>query len=165
VTKGDKNGQQLSPKQILALPLVLEGNTDDQVAQAVGVKRQTVNEWRNRDPRFRAEVNRQQNELFRGTRERLERMTEKATRVLDLELERGSVKAAIEFLKLTRALDGVKLGQGGPETPRAVLEADAASASCRDPLSALEVLDYDWQKRRQVLQESLDEWGLDGDGS
>jgi FixJ family two-component response regulator len=48
----------LSPKQELAVDLVLEGQTDSEVAESVGVTRPTVNLWRNRHPAFMAELNR-----------------------------------------------------------------------------------------------------------
>jgi hypothetical protein len=49
----------LSPRQLNAIPLILLGQSDEQVAQSVGVRRQAICNWRNHHPRFIAELNRQ----------------------------------------------------------------------------------------------------------
>ena len=51
MTANDKN-RQLNQKQLNAIELLLQGGTDSEVAEAVGVSRQTVNEWKNHDPNF-----------------------------------------------------------------------------------------------------------------
>ena len=55
-TKPDKT-RQLSLEQMNAIEHLLRGRSDRAVAEAVGVSRQTVWEWRNRDPLFIAELN------------------------------------------------------------------------------------------------------------
>ena len=44
----------LTTRQTQALGLMMAGLGDGEVAQAVGVTRQTVNTWRNKDAGFRA---------------------------------------------------------------------------------------------------------------
>lgn len=55
-TKPDKT-RQLSQEQMNAIEHLLQGRSDRAAAEAVGVSRQTVWEWRNRDPLFIAELN------------------------------------------------------------------------------------------------------------
>ena len=55
-TKSDKI-RQLSQEQMNAIEHLLQGKSDRAVSEAVGVSRQTVWEWRNRDPLFIAELN------------------------------------------------------------------------------------------------------------
>lgn len=46
----------LRPRQIKALSLILEGMPLHEVAQQVGVSRQTVSEWKNHHPAFKAKL-------------------------------------------------------------------------------------------------------------
>ena len=45
---------ELRPKQTMALELLARGQTDTEVARAVGVGRETVNRWRRHNPNFQA---------------------------------------------------------------------------------------------------------------
>ena len=49
--------KELSVRQANAVDLLLAGKTDGEVAKAVRVTRQTVNEWRNGNTEFMAELN------------------------------------------------------------------------------------------------------------
>ena len=49
---------KLTANQEQAILLLAKGETVTATAAAVGVTRQTVSEWRNRDADFRAELNR-----------------------------------------------------------------------------------------------------------
>ena len=55
-TKPDKT-RQLSQEQMNSIEHLLQGKSDRAVSEAAGVSRQTVWEWRNRDPLFIAELN------------------------------------------------------------------------------------------------------------
>ena len=46
----------LKEQQMLAIPHILAGKSDAQVAEAVGVARETVNRWRNHDQDFKNEL-------------------------------------------------------------------------------------------------------------
>jgi hypothetical protein len=69
-TKPDKI-RQLSQEQMNAIEHLLRGQSDRSVAEAAGVSRQTIWEWRNHDPLFIAELNRQRFEMWQEARERL----------------------------------------------------------------------------------------------
>ena len=60
MTKEDK---KLSGPQQKAINLFLAGLNDTQVGEQVGVARSTVNKWKNKNPNFGAELDRQQQEL------------------------------------------------------------------------------------------------------
>lgn len=56
-TKPDTLRQELTPEQDRAIALLMAGGTDESVAEAVGVGRQTVNRWKNQSPAFVARMN------------------------------------------------------------------------------------------------------------
>ena len=63
MAKPDKTRQELSIEQLNAIDLLATGKSDREVAEVVGVSRQTVCAWRLYDPYFRAELNKRRNEL------------------------------------------------------------------------------------------------------
>jgi hypothetical protein len=82
-TKSDKT-RQLSIEQENAIEHLLQGKSDAAAAEAVGVSRQTIWEWRNRNPLFIAELNRQRSEMWREARERLKSLANRALDVVEL---------------------------------------------------------------------------------
>jgi hypothetical protein len=103
-TKPDKTRlaprfKPLSPAQETALTLYLAGQSDTDVAQAVGVTRQTCWEWRRQHPVFMAELERRRAEVWRQPQERLRSLLNKAVENLAAAVEAGDLKASIEALK------------------------------------------------------------------
>lgn len=45
--------KKLSPRQLKALDLIMSGKTTQEVAEEVGVTRQTISHWKNHDPEFK----------------------------------------------------------------------------------------------------------------
>jgi len=72
VTEDHKIG--LTQEQENALGLLLTGLCDREVAEQVGVARETVTRWRNENPYFEAELNRRRQELWAEHAERLRGM-------------------------------------------------------------------------------------------
>ena len=70
-TKADKTGQELSVEQANAVDLLVLGLPDQEVAEAVGVTRQTVCGWRNHHPAFQAALNVRRHEVWGGACDRL----------------------------------------------------------------------------------------------
>ena len=134
-TKPDKT-RQLSQEQMNAIEHLLQGRSDRAVAETVGVSRQTVWEWRNQDPFFIAELNRQRFELWREARERLKSLANRALDVLELQLDSGDPKAALAaskyILQGTRLLGDTELHVGGPTTPEAVILEKLRSEAKRE---------------------------------
>ena len=136
-TKPDKTGQdlslELSVEQRNAIDLLVTGQTDQAVAEAVGVTRQTVCGWRNHHPAFAAALNARRLDVWGGACDRLRALL---PTVLDA-LERAVTgdnpdwKAAAQVLVLA-GLD--RQGHGipnlgpyaiGPTDPEAFVVAEA----------------------------------------
>ena len=138
--KSDKT-RQLSIEQANALEHLLQGQSDRAVAEAVGVARQTIWEWRNNDPLFIAELNRQRSEMWTEARERLKSLANRALDVVELHLDsddpKASLAAAKYILQGTRLLGDTDLPKEGPTTPEAVIMKDLRSEA-RQELAAKE---------------------------
>mgnify|MGYP000945757305 CR=1 FL=1 len=96
----NKNAQKLSSKQLLAIDMILTGLNDREVAESIGVGRNTVNKWRNHDEDFQAELNERRRELNEATQNRIRSLTQKALDAIEYALERGDARIALEVLKL-----------------------------------------------------------------
>jgi hypothetical protein len=145
LTKSDKT-RQLSIEQENAIDHLLQGKSDRATAEAVGVSRQTVWEWRNHDRLFIAELNRQRYELWSEAKARMKSLANRALDVVELQLGSEDPKAALAaaryVLQGTQLLGETKLNIGGPTTPEGVilneLRGDARrelapKADIRDP--------------------------------
>ena len=137
-TKLDKT-RQLSIEQQNAIDLLLQGKSDRATAEVVGVSRQTVWEWRNHDPLFIAELNRQRHELWSEANERMKSLANRALDVVELQLGSDDPKAALAAAKYvlqgTRLLGDTNLCVGGPTTPEGVILAELRGKA-RQELSA-----------------------------
>ena len=106
MTKPDKSRPRkaLTVAQKNALDLLIQGRNDRQVAEQVGVSRQTVWEWRHRHPGFATELNRRRQEIWGAQLERLRGLAEKAIDVLETTLdEEASLSAAVHVLRAVGA--------------------------------------------------------------
>ena len=123
-TKPDKI-RHLSQEQMNSIEHLLQGKSDRAVAEAVSVSRQTVSEWKNHDPLFIAELNRQRSELWREAHQRLKSLANRALDVVELQLDSGDPKAALAaskyILQGTRLLGDTDLPRSGPTTPEDVI--------------------------------------------
>ena len=117
--------RQLTQQQMNAIGLIMEGKSDRAVAEAVGVTRQTVNEWRNRDIIFIAALNKERIELWREARERLKSLTGQAIDVLGRQLESDDPKVALaaarHILQVNNLLGGMDAPKAGPTDPEAII--------------------------------------------
>lgn len=105
-----------------AIEHLLQGKSDVATAEAVGVSRQTVWEWRNRKPVFVAELNRRRQEVWVEAKERLTNLANKSIDVLERSLECGDTKielATAQFL-VKQLFREVPLDIG-PTTPEQVI--------------------------------------------
>ena len=123
-TKPDKT-RQLSIEQANAIEHLLQGQSDRTVAEVVGVSRQTVSEWKNHDPLFIAELNRQRSEMWREARERMKSLANRALDVVELHLDSDDPKAALAAAKYvlqgTRLLGDTDLLIKGPTSPEEII--------------------------------------------
>jgi len=129
-TKPDKT-RQLSIEQANAIEHLLQGQSDRAVAEAVGVSRQTISEWKNHDPLFVAELNRQRSEMWREARERMKALANRALDVVELQFDSDDPKAALAAAKYilqgTLLLGDTDLPRSGPTSPEAVIMAKLRS--------------------------------------
>ena len=97
VTKRHKTSQRgtLSTKHLNAIDMLILGRSDREVAEQVGVSRETVTRWRSHNPHFIAELNRQRQSLWQGDQDRLRSLVGKAVDVFAQALQGGDVKAAV----------------------------------------------------------------------
>ena len=110
--------EKLNEKQQRAIQLLLVGQSDQQVAETVGVTRQTVNQWKSRDPVFVARMNREKEELWQSYRQKLRSVVGQAIDVLvddSLDVENRNLRqtAAVHLLKSV-GLYGQDLKPSGP---------------------------------------------------
>ena len=96
----EANKTQLNDKQLQAIDLILIGNTDDQVAKYVGVNRSTVNQWKNHNIYFQAELNRRRKEIWEATLDELRSLLSGALRTIKQAIDQGDAKIALEVLKM-----------------------------------------------------------------
>lgn len=122
----DADKHALTPQQQAAADALAAGATITDAADAVGVTRQTVSEWANHHPGFRAEMNARRWELWNGATDRLRLMIPKALDAVAAALDAGSVPAALGVLKLVGLQD--RPGVIGPNNPALIAARDADAA-------------------------------------
>ena len=149
-TKSDKI-RQLSQEQMNAIEHLLQGKSDRAASEAAGVSRQTVWEWRNRDPLFIAELNRQRSELWKEAHQRLKSLANRALDVVELQLDsddsKASLAAAKYILQGTRLLGETDLPKSGPMTPEAIIMERLRSEA------RFELMEEDKKKPRSLWPE------------
>ena len=81
--KEETANSDLANKKSLALPLILTGKSDQQVADEIGVSRQTILNWRNRDPHFMKELKEARESLRQAQLATLSRIVDKAFKTVE----------------------------------------------------------------------------------
>ena len=101
--KQETEEQALKDQQMLAIPHIVAGKSDAQVAEAVGVARETVNRWRNHDQDFRNELTQSRRAQINARISALSSVNTKAIEVmeelLDSKDEGTRMRAAMHLLK------------------------------------------------------------------
>ncbi|MFT4571945.1 MAG: hypothetical protein ACI91F_002842 [Candidatus Binatia bacterium] len=120
-SKADTNEGKLTPQQAAAADLLASGQTVTKAAEAVGVSRQTVSGWLNREYAFQAEIGRRRGEVWDGACDRLRSLLPAALGVIERELQGNSVSAALAVIKAA-GLHGI----GAPTGPRTFEEVEMA---------------------------------------
>lgn len=95
ITTHNLTAKKLSFKQKMAIDLLLQGLSDREVADKIGVRRETVNVWRNHNPAFQSELERARRELFGDKTEEVNDKVEavRATELLSL----AGIRARLRF--------------------------------------------------------------------
>jgi hypothetical protein len=87
--------KELSVEQLNAIELLITGASDQAVADQVGVSRQTITDWRNRDDEFAASLERRRKSLWASHEDNL----------------RSLITGAIEILRQGMASDDERVRQ------------------------------------------------------
>jgi Helix-turn-helix of insertion element transposase len=110
---------KLTPEQLNAIDLLIFGKTDKEVAETVGVGRNTISKWY-KNAFFTAELNAKREELWKDSKNRLKALVHEAVNVLSNGLqssdEKVAVASAVHILK-TVGLYGEVKDDFGPTTP------------------------------------------------
>lgn len=119
---------KLTPEQLNAIDLLIFGKTDKEVAETIGVGRNTISKWY-KNAFFVAELNARREELWKDAKLRLKSLAYEAADVLSNGLhssdEKVAIASAVHILK-TVGLYGEVKDSFGPETPeRAVWDQRA----------------------------------------
>lgn len=108
MAKGDKTRQQersLTVEQQNAIDLLVTGASDREVAEKVGVSRQTVTNWRLNNLTFQAELNRRRKDLWGASKDRMRSLIPKAIDRLEKSIgddtDRNGPKVALEVIRAT----------------------------------------------------------------
>jgi len=114
MAKTDEERQFLSIEQRNAIDMLVLGKSDREVAEAVGVSRQTVCGWRLYLPQFQAELNLRRRAIWGAAVDKLRSLVPRSLAILEQELERSEepAKIALGILKLA-GLDGARTGDLG----------------------------------------------------
>lgn len=100
-TKGDN----LTPAARAAIDLLATGATVTATAKATGTSRQTVSDWLNNNPVFKAELNQRRAELWGQTCDRLRALLPLALDRIELALQGDGVEAlnaALALIKMAK---------------------------------------------------------------
>ena len=105
-------GGNLSVEQLNAIDILVQGKTDQETALAVGVARETVTRWRNDNPHFAGELNKQRRLIWSTGQDRLRSLVSKALDTIEAGLDAGDTKTAVEVLKAVGLYGQVKPPSG-----------------------------------------------------
>jgi hypothetical protein len=91
----------LSPEQLNAVDLLIQGKSDQEVAEIIGRDRTTVFRWKSRLPYFMATLEARRQEVFAVALQRLRNLLGKAIDNIEGAIEEGDMKSSFELVKAT----------------------------------------------------------------
>ena len=122
VIKSDKM-LHLTEKQHLAIKEILNGKTDSEVAETVGVTRKTINQWRNNNPFFMAELGAQRKKAWEIFMDEYRELLTSSFQTVKTAIKDGDVKTAIWFME-SAGVDAVIRKHIGMEAPEGLDDPD-----------------------------------------
>ena len=148
----------LTIEQQNALPLLMSGLSDREVAEHVGVRRETVTKWRNYHPAFKAELNLLRSALHDQTMDGIRNLVPQAIAALGAEMgnsenpNRGRI--ALEIMKMVHLPEKFP-SYHGPETAEGIIMSEARHRKNRIMPIGEEVTDRDLLQMLKELEERL----------
>lgn len=100
-TSGRFEPDPLTPEQLNAIDLLIQGKSDQDTADLIGKDRVTVWRWKTRVPFFMATLEARRQEQFGQASQRLRNLLEKALDNVAVAIEAGDVKASFEVIRAT----------------------------------------------------------------
>jgi hypothetical protein len=100
-TPGSFQPDPLTPEQLNAIDLLIQGKSDQEVADIIGKARETVGRWKTRVPFFMATLESRRQEVFGVALQRLRNLLSKAIDNIAKDIEEGDVKSSFELVKAT----------------------------------------------------------------
>ena len=105
----------LTVEQLNAIDLPITGISDREVAEKIGVARQTITKWRLYHPQFIAELGRRRQEVWGYSADRIRSMLPHAIEVVERSLDdpenQDRLKLAVEIIKQSGIFGTFKYGQ------------------------------------------------------
>ena len=142
-TKSNKI-RPLSVEQQNAIEFLIQGRSDRSVAEAIGVNRSTIWEWR-KNPIFVAALNKQRNDMWKESRERLKTLASSALDTIEQQLANDDGRVALAASKLilqsNRLLGETDLPLSRLEDPRAIIFDQLKREAQDELLSKADLLD------------------------
>ena len=143
---------KLTPEQLNAIDLLILGKTDREVAEAVGVRRETVTKW-HKNPFFSAELSVRREELWVEAKLRLKALAIEAVNVLNRGLssadEKVTIASAVHILK-TVGLYGEAKQDFGPDTPEEMIWKQTVERKTRNYMAVRPDAFSDWSERNHM---------------
>lgn len=121
----------LTESQQHALSALLDGATVTEAAKAAGVRRQSVSNWRNRNPVFIAALNAAARDQLRHVHDSFRALAPAALAILAGELEAGGAtasRAARDVLRMLEHIGPDTIGSTSPSVVRHELEDEEEAA-------------------------------------
>lgn len=150
----------LSIEQQNAIGLLITGLTDREVAERVGVRRETVTKWRLYHPAFRAELNRIRKGLWEQGVDRLRNLVPDAVSVLEEVIHDINNphrwRIALDVVRLAKVPDRFPESHG-PDTPQGIIREEAERRKSRSMFESLvpEPDEADFLEVAKELEENL----------
>jgi hypothetical protein len=145
---------KLTPEQLNAIDLLILGKTDREVAEAVGVRRETVTKW-HKNPFFSAELSIRREELWADAKLRLKSLAHEAVNVLTRGLssqdEKVAITAAVHILK-TVGLYGEVKQDFGPDTPEEAVWKQAVEQKTHVYTALRPDSFSDWSEKNHMIE-------------
>ncbi len=143
---------KLTPEQLNAIDLLILGKTDREVAEAVGVRRETVTKW-HKNPFFSAELSVRREKLWVDAKLRLKSLVHEAVDVLTRGLsstdEKVAITSAVHVLK-TVGLYGEVKQDFGPDMPEETIWRQAVERKQHIYLALRPDAFSDWSERNHM---------------
>jgi len=150
---------KLSVEQAQAIDQLMTGKNDREVAEAIGVRRETITRWRLYHPAFQAELNRRRAEVWNNSRESMLQLIPQVIEALSDAINdhenQNRWRVAIEILKLID-LPQTLVKNPGPQDPEEIIIKMAEGKQFDDLLSSFKPNGFDYDRVLEELEKKIE---------